>query len=198
MQPTRALAKRLPLLPPSALNAEQKKLYESILNVITPRFQGFPTQRGDGALIGPFNAMLHFPMFGAPAWAFNQAMIENSELPRPLHQLVILVTAAKFGARYQIFAHEIVAEASGLSPYKIATIVAGERPTDLTFEEGVAFDLAKALNRGGSLSETMFELGRDTFGERGLAEIVFLVGCFCMVSVVLNAYDVAVPGRDDQ
>jgi alkylhydroperoxidase family enzyme len=137
-------------------------------------------------------------MFGAPAWAFNQAMIENSELPRPLHQLVILVTATKFGARYQIFAHEIVAEASGLSPYKIATIVAGERPTDLTFEEGVAFDLAKALNRGGSLSETMFELGRDTFGERGLAEIVFLVGCFCMVSVVLNAYDVAVPGRDDQ
>jgi 4-carboxymuconolactone decarboxylase len=111
---------------------------------------------------------------------------------------VILVTATKFGARYQIFAHEIVAEASGLSPYKIATIVAGERPTDLTFEEGVAFDLAKALNRGGSLSETMFELGRDTFGERGLAEIVFLVGCFCMVSVVLNAYDVAVPGRDDQ
>jgi 4-carboxymuconolactone decarboxylase len=198
MQPTRALAKRLPLLPPSALNAEQKKLYESILSVITPRFQGFPTQRDDGALIGPFNAMLHFPMFGAPAWAFNQAIIEKSELPRPVHQLAILVTAAKFGARYQVFAHEIMAEASGLSLYKIAIIVAGERPTDLTFEEGVAFDLAKALNRGGSLSESMFELGRDTFGERGLAEIVFLVGCFCMVSVVLNAYDVAVPGRDGQ
>jgi 4-carboxymuconolactone decarboxylase len=34
-------------------------------------------------------------------------------------------------------------------------------------------------------------------GTGALAEIVFLVGCFCMVSVVLNAYDVTVPGRDD-
>jgi hypothetical protein len=35
------------------------------------------------------------------------------------------------------------------------------------------------------------------FGDVGVAEIVFLVGCFSMVAVTLNAFDVSVPGRDD-
>ena len=184
---------RLPLLPPLRLNAEQKELYENILNVVIPRFHGFSTQREDGALIGPFNAMLHFPMFGSPAWAFNRALIEHSELPKPVHQLVILVTGARFGARYEIHAHEIMAQQAGLPTAKIATIVAGERPVDLTREEAVAYDLAAALNRGAALADKLYEAGRDVFGDRGVAEIVFLVSCFCMVSIVLNAYDVWEP-----
>jgi 4-carboxymuconolactone decarboxylase len=191
------LTSRLPLLPPPDLSDDQKELYDDILKAIRPRFHGFATQRDDGALIGPFNAMLHFPMFGAPAWAFNKALIENSELPKAVHQLVILVTGARFGARYEIHAHEIMAEAAGLSAAKIATIVAGERPADLSREEAAAYDLAAALNRGAHLPGGIFRAGRELFGERGLAEIVFLVGCFCMISVVLNAYDVTVPGRGD-
>lgn len=86
---------------------------EDILNVVVPRFHGFVYQRDDGALIGPFNAMLHFSMFGAWAWAFK-ALREHSELPKPVVQLVILVTGARFGARYEIYAHEIMAEDAGL------------------------------------------------------------------------------------
>jgi 4-carboxymuconolactone decarboxylase len=184
---------RLPLLPPSTLSPEQMDLYENILNVVISRFHGFHTQRDDGALIGPFNAMLHFPMFGAPAWAFNRARIEHSELPKRVHQLVILVTGARLGARYELYAHEILAEAACLSPVKIPTIVAGERPADLSREEPVAYDLAAALNGGAPLSGGIFKAARELFGERGLAEIVFLVGCFCMVSVLLNTYDLTVP-----
>jgi 4-carboxymuconolactone decarboxylase len=33
-------------------------------------------------------------------------------------------------------------------------------------------------------------------GEVGVAEIVFLVGCFSVVAVTLNAFDAPVPGRD--
>jgi 4-carboxymuconolactone decarboxylase len=189
---------RIPLLPPSDLSKEQKALYDDILNVVASGFHGFVTQRHDGALLGPFNAMLHFPMFGAPAWAFNKALIENSELPKAVHQLVILVTGARFGARYEIHAHEILAQAAGLSAAKIATIVAGQRPSDLSREEAVAYDLAAALNRGSPLPGGIFRAGRELFGDRGLAEIVFLVGCFCMISVILNAYDVAVPECADQ
>jgi 4-carboxymuconolactone decarboxylase len=184
---------RLPLLPPSRMNAEQKELYANILNTVIPRFHGFSTQGDDGSLIGPFNAMLHFPMFGAPAWAFNRALIECSGLPKPIYQLVILVTGAKFGARYELHAHGIMAEQAGLPAAKIAAIAAGERPADLTGEEAVAYDLAAALNRGATLSSKLFEAGVDAFGDRGVAEIVFLVGCFCMVSVVLNAYDTPCP-----
>ena len=33
--------------------------------------------------------------------------------------------------------------------------------------------------------------------EQALAEIVFLVGCFSMVAVTLNAFDASVPGREE-
>ena len=76
-----------------------------------------------------------------------------------------------------------------------ATIAAGERPADLTDDERVAYDMAAALNRGGVLPETTYRASVDSFGEQGAAEIVFLVGCFSMVAVTLNAFDAAVPGE---
>ena len=108
-------------------------------------------RRSDGALIGPFNGWLHFPQFGKPAWDFNKSLWEHSVLPAAIHQLVILVTAAKLGARYEIYGHEYFARRAGLAEHKIATIVAGERPSNLARDEGVAYDMAAALNRGGPL-----------------------------------------------
>jgi 4-carboxymuconolactone decarboxylase len=188
---------RLPLLPPSTLSPGQRELYDDMMGVIEKNFGELIASRKDGALIGPFNAWLHFPQFGKPAWAFNKAMYEHSVLPAEIHQLVILVTGAKFGARYEIYGHEYFARRAGLAEDKIATIVAGERPADLTHDERVAYDMAAALNRGAPLPETTYQAVLTTFGEHGLAEIVFLVGCFSMVGVTLNAFDVSVPGREE-
>jgi 4-carboxymuconolactone decarboxylase len=188
---------RLRLLPPASLSPDQKNLYDDMADVIEKNFGELVARRRDGALIGPFNAWLHFPQFGKPAWAFNRAMWEHSVLPAAIHQLVILVTAAKFGARYEIYGHEYFAGRAGLAEQKIASIVAGERPDDLTHEERVAFDMAAALNRGGPLPETTYRAVLSTFGEQALGEIVFLVGCFSMVGVTLNAFDASVPGREE-
>ncbi|MBE7220324.1 MAG: 4-carboxymuconolactone decarboxylase, partial [Caulobacteraceae bacterium] len=35
------------------------------------------------------------------------------------------------------------------------------------------------------------------FGEEQTAELVYLVGGYCLVSVILNAFDVSVPGREE-
>jgi 4-carboxymuconolactone decarboxylase len=188
---------RLPLLPPAGLSPDQQSLYDDMVDVIEENFGELVARRSDGALIGPFNAWLHFPQFGKPAWAFNRAMWEHSLVSAAIHQLVILVTAAKFGARYEIYGHEYFAQRAGLAEQKIATIVAGERPDDLTPDERAAYDLAAALNRGGPLPETTYRAALSTFGEQGLAEIVFLVGCFSMVGVTLNAFDASVPGREE-
>ena len=186
---------RLPLLPPTALTAAQQTLYSDMRAVIDSGFGEFVAYRDDGALIGPFNGWLHFPQFGSPAWAFNRSLWEHALLPGSVHQLVILVTAAKFGARYEIYGHEYFAQRAGLAEDKIATIAAGERPANLTDDERAAYDMAAALNRGGVLAETTYQAVVRRFGEQGAAEIVFLVGCFSMVAVTLNAFDAGVPGR---
>jgi 4-carboxymuconolactone decarboxylase len=188
---------RLPLLPPASLSPDQQSLYDDMVDVIEENFGELVARHSDGALIGPFNAWLHFPQFGKPAWAFNRAMWAHSVLPAAIHQLVVLVTAAKFGARYEIYGHEYFAGRAGLADQKIASIVAGERPDDLTHEERVAYDMAAALNRGGPLPGTTYRAVLSTFGEQALAEIVFLVGCFSMVGVTLNAFDASAPGREE-
>ena len=188
---------RLPLLPPTSLSSDQADLYDDMVAVIEENFGELVARRKDGALIGPFNGWLHFPQFGKPAWALNRAMWQHSVLPAAIHQLVVLVTAAKFGARYEIYGHEYFAQRAGLAEQKIATIVAGERPSDLTHDESVAYDMAAALNRGGPLPDSTYRAVLSTFGEVALAEIVFLVGCFSMVGVTLNAFDASVPGREE-
>jgi 4-carboxymuconolactone decarboxylase len=87
----------------------------------------------------------------------------------------------------------LVAELRGLADDKIATIVAGQRPSDLTREEAVAYDVASALVGGGVLPELAYRQAIDLFGEVGMAEFINLVGLYCMVSVTLNGFDVPVP-----
>jgi 4-carboxymuconolactone decarboxylase len=35
------------------------------------------------------------------------------------------------------------------------------------------------------------------FGEQGMSEIIYLVGCFHLIGIILNGYDASVPGRED-
>jgi hypothetical protein len=90
----------------------------------------------------------------------------------------------------------LVAELRGIADHKIATIIAGQRPGDLTREEAVAYDMASALVSGRVLQPLTYQQAVTFFGEEGTAEFIYLVGLYCMVSVTLNGFDVPVPDTD--
>ncbi len=188
---------RLEPIKPETLTSEQHAFYEQISKDVQKHLKGFVWKRKDGALLGPFNPMLHFPQFGKGLWAFTMGLEEHTTLPKKAHEVVILVVGARFGARYELYAHEQVADAAGLSAAKIATITAGERPSNLSDEEAVAYDVASALCRGGSLPTTIYEQAVKAFGEDGMAELAFLAGGYMQVSALLNAYDIPVPEADE-
>jgi 4-carboxymuconolactone decarboxylase len=48
------------------------------------------------------------------------------------------------------------------------------------------------------LPETIYQAGVEAFGKQGMGEIIYLVGCFHLVAIVLNGYDVSVPDRDNE
>ena len=79
---------------------------------------------------------------------------------------------------------------------RLATLVAHLKPNDLTADENLAFDIAHALVRGGTLPEPLYRLAVATFGQRGTNELIHLVGFYCLVSMTLNGFDVPVPERD--
>jgi hypothetical protein len=184
---------RLPIIPPAKLSAEQKPLYDDMRQGIAANFQGFINIRDDGALLGPWNPWINEPSFGKPVWELTKAMVSKPSLPGPVREVAILVTGAHFKSAYELYAHVIVAEHRGLSDEKLATIVAGQRPTDLTRPEAVAYDFASALVNGGVLPELTYRAAVEQFGEHGAAELSYLVGLYCLVSVTLNTFDVPVP-----
>jgi alkylhydroperoxidase family enzyme len=143
--------------------------------------------------LGPWNPWLHEPKFGKPVWELVKAMVSKPSLPASVREVAILVTGAHFRSAYELYAHVIVAEKRGLPDDKLATIVAGQRPANLSPQEGVAYDFASALVNGGVLPELTYRAAVEQFGLHGAAELSYLVGVYCLVSVTLNTFDVPVP-----
>ena len=183
--------------PPTAMPADLRPLHDEMDSYIAEHLKGFVSHRADGALVGPFAPMLRFPAFGRAAWTYTKALIDNAKLPKPAHEVAILATGAVFNSRYELYAHERVAGGVGLSPANIATIAAGQRPTDLTEEEQAAYDVAVTLAGGRQLPQSTYERAVKAFGEERTAELIYLVGGYCLVSLLLNAYDMSVPGREE-
>jgi alkylhydroperoxidase family enzyme len=184
---------RLPLLDPAQLSAEQQPVYADMRAGIEAHFKGFATMDPAGRLLGPWNPWLHAPGIGGPIWELTKALSFAPSLPRTVREVAILVTGAHFRAAYEIYAHVIAAELRGLPDAKLATIVAGQRPAELTAEEGIAYDVAAALNRGGVLPELTYRTAVQAFGKDGAAELIFLVGLYALVSVTLNGFAVPIP-----
>jgi alkylhydroperoxidase family enzyme len=184
---------RLPLIPVSELTPEQKTLYDDMRQGIAANFQGFANVGDDGTLLGPWNPWLHEPKFGKAVWDLVKTMVSQPSLPAAVREVAILVTGAHFRSGYELYAHVIVAEHRGLSDEKLSTIVAGQRPIDLTRQEAVAYDVASALVNGGVLPELTYRAAVEQFGQHGAAELSYLIGLYCLVSVTLNTFDVPVP-----
>src|SRR6201989_1728493 len=174
---------RLSLIPPAELGHNQRPLYDDMRKGIEANFQGFIAINEAGQLIGPWNPWIHFAKFGGPVWELVKALSAAPALPKPVREVAILVTGAHFRSAYEIYAHVLVAEARGLPDEKISTIVAGQRPSDLTREEAVAYDVAATLVDGGLLSELTYRQAVELFGEQGTAELINLIGLYCAVSI---------------
>lgn len=184
---------RLNIMVPKDLTEEQRPLYNDMKSGIEMNFKGFEAVREDGALIGPWNPWLTFPKIGGPMWELVKALTLSPTLPRAVREIAILVIGAKFHSAYQLYSHLIMAELRGLDKNMLDSIVAGQRPSTLTAEESLAYDMALSLVNGGVLPDSLYKQSVASFNEEGAAELIYLIGLYCMVSVTLNGFDVPVP-----
>ena len=67
------------------------------------------------------------------------------------------------------------------------------RPDSMPRDQAIAYDIASALVNGGVLPALSYKQAVEVFGQHGAAELIYLVGLYCMVSVTLNGFDVPVP-----
>jgi 4-carboxymuconolactone decarboxylase len=187
---------RLPLIAPADLSPEQRPLYDSMRDGIEKYFRGFASIANNGALMGPWAPWLHEPKFGKLVWDLTLALSVSPS--RNAREVAILVTGTTFHSGYELYAHVFVAETRGLSDDKLSTIMAGHRPSDLTLEEAIAYDVASSLMHHGTLPEINYRQAVKQFGVHGAAELIYLVGLYSMISVTLNGFNVPVPDAEAQ
>jgi 4-carboxymuconolactone decarboxylase len=186
---------RFPPINPSALRPDQRELYDDMHAGIATGFNSFRTSLDDGSMIGPWNASLHHPIIGKAFWQLTQAISSFGTVSANAREVAILVVGGFHKASYEIYAHVAVTEHMGMPPARISALVANVKPNDLSSEEGVAFDVAYWLCRGGPLPEVTWQLAVRSFGKVGAAQLVYLVDLYAFVSTALNGFDVPSPDQ---
>lgn len=175
---------------PETMNAEVRYVHDEVVKLITTSQGPVSMLNEEGALTGPFPPMLAFPKFGIPALSFVRSLDHYATLSKKVREVAILTVGSAFGARFELYAHEIMAKHVGFSATEVASLASGIRPAALNQEEAIAYEIAVILTKGRIVPDSAYNLAKEILGQDGLAELIFLVGAYTLLATVLNGFDV--------
>jgi len=156
------------------MNAEQRTM---TMNLLTgPR-------RGMG---GPFNVLLRSPEMGDLAQKLGEYSRFRPSVPAKIRELAIIVTARHWTAHYEWNAHRNAAAQAGLKEDIIKAIADRKRPAGMQPDEEAAYNFATELLDTKGVSDATFKAAVDKFGEKGVVDIIGVMGYYQMVSMLLN------------
>lgn len=184
---------RLKPLPPETLSPDLRYVHDEISNLINKSQGQVVMIDSQGALLGPFPPMLHFPQFGVPALTFLKSLDTHATLSKTVREVAILTVGGAFNSRFELYAHEIMAGAFGLSQEIIASLAAGGHPHDLNEHEAIAHDIAYALVHGHIVPSSTYNQAIDLLGQNGTGELMFLISGYCLIAMLLNGFDMPAP-----
>lgn len=185
---------RLPKLPPGGLDDDQRVLYESIVS--GPRSGGpFPLVDADGALTGPFNAMLFAPEIGRALQQLGAAVRYRTALGSRVRELSILAVAARWDCAFERYAHEPAARDAGATGEQLAATAALTLPPGLDETESAALRFVLALVREHDADDDLCREVLPFIGNRVAVELATLVGYYATLALQLRVFRVTVPAE---
>jgi 4-carboxymuconolactone decarboxylase len=103
-----------------------------------------------------------------------------------LNELAALITIRHWSAQFPWYAHHRAAKQAGLSEAVIAAIAEGKQPAGLQPDEQAVYNFATELLRTTQVSDAAFNAIRQQLGERGVVEIMGVMGYYQTVSMLVN------------
>ena len=144
----------------------------------------------------PYRAYIRNPELAARLSSLSDYLRWNSSLPPRLSELAILITARQWTAQYEWYAHYPLAIKGGLDPRVAADIAAGKRPEGMKDDEAALYDLASELYRDKQVSDAAYNAALAQFGERGIMDIIGIIGYYDLVSMTLITMQANAPNND--
>lgn len=141
---------------------------------------------GRGQVEGPTNILLRSPEVGELALRFGDAMRFRTALPKDVSEMIILMTVRYWMSQAEWRSHRTVALANGVRPAIVEAIATGRRPPALSAGMEVAYDFLAELLTTHQVSDADFKAVKDSYGERGVVDLIGLSGWYGLVCMMRN------------
>jgi 4-carboxymuconolactone decarboxylase len=175
---------RLPALSEETLDGEQRALLESMRS--GPR-------GGRVQLRGPFGVYMLAPKYGELTQQLGAHVRFNTAVEPRLSEFAILCTARIWRAQYEWHAHAPIAEKAGVKPETIRDLKAGRPPKKAAKDERAIYDFVQELHKRRRVSDRNYKRVQAVLGDRGIVELVGILGYYTGVSMILNVFNVPLP-----
>jgi 4-carboxymuconolactone decarboxylase len=156
------------------MTAPQKKMFESLIS---------GERRGAS---GPFNVLLRSPEMGDLGPQFGASTRFATTVPRRLYELAIIITARHWTSQFEWTAHHRGALQAGIAPAIADAIAEGRRPAAMPRDEEAVYNFATELLQTKQVSDTTFAAAKSVLSERGVVELIDVMGWYSTVSMLLN------------
>jgi 4-carboxymuconolactone decarboxylase len=165
---------RLPPLEPAAMNEAQCAAAAAL--AAGPR----------GGVKGPFIALLRSPELMQRLGEVGEYLRFRSALEKRIGELLMLIVSREWTQQFEWAVHVPLALDAGVKRETIDSLAAGRRPAAMAPDEAIAYDFSLELLRRKGVSDSTYAAALAQFGERGLVDLLGVLGYFSAVSMVLN------------
>jgi len=173
---------RIKRISPDEMTAEQKEVYDA--NVGSKR----------GRMPAPVHAWIRSPQMAKRMEPLGEFLRYDSELGARLSEIAILVCARHWTAHFEWYAHKRLGLEAGVKPEIISAIAMRSAPDFSGDPKGqIVHDVSKALMEQHRLAQDIYDKAISSLGEKGLVELIGLLGYYCLVSMTLNTFEFDLP-----
>ena len=170
---------RIATLDRADMNVEQARVYDA-------------AKASSGIVGGPYTAYIRLPKL-FEACQNLRASLAPGPLSRREQQIVNLVVARHWNARYPWFAQVRGALAVGIEQSVIDAINAREIPKLADARERTCFVVARELLADKGLRDETYAAAQDTMGLEALVALVASTGSFSMTCLTANTFGIDPP-----
>ena len=182
--PAKPLTYRLPALTEERLDDAQRALLQSMRS--GPRGARV-------SLRGPFGVYMHAPEYGELTQRVGAFVRFGTTIAPRLTEFAILCVARLWRSQYEWHAHAPMAEQAGVSPQTIRDLKAGRAPLKAAKDERAIFNFIQELFKKRRVSDRNYKRVQAILGDKGMVELVGILGYYTSVSLVLNVFNVPLP-----
>lgn len=140
----------------------------------------------EGGTRGPVNILMRSPDIGEGILRFGAYERFHSPLPMKLNELAALVTIRNAGAQFPWYAHHRAGVQAGLSEAVVSAIGEGRKPVGLQADEQAVYNFTAEALRTGQVSDATFNAAKQQLRERGVVEVMGVIGYYQTVSLLTN------------